>query len=49
MNEDGTLNAKSVLFDGKDRFEARKEIVRLFKEDGAFVKQENLRKQSGFQ
>lgn len=48
MNEDGTLNAKSVLFDGKDRFEARKEIIRLFKEDGAFVKQENLKNKVGF-
>lgn len=48
MNEDGTLNAQSVLFDGKDRFEARKEIIRLFKEDGSFLKQENLKNKVGF-
>ena len=48
MNEDGTLNALSVLFEGKDRFEVRKEIVRLFKENGAFVKQENLKNKVGF-
>lgn len=48
MNEDGTLNALSVLFDGKDRFEARKEIIRLYKESGAFVKQENLKNKVGF-
>ena len=48
MNEDGTLNAKSILFDGKDRFEVRKEIIRLFKEDGSFVKQENLKNKVGF-
>lgn len=48
MNEDGTLNTKSVLFEGKDRFEARKDIIRLFKEDGAFVKQENLKNKVGF-
>jgi valyl-tRNA synthetase len=48
MNEDGTLNALSVLFEGKDRFEVRKEIIRLFKEDGSFVKQENLKNKVGF-
>lgn len=48
MNEDGTLNALSVLFECKDRFEVRKEIIRLFKEDGSFVKQENLKNKVGF-
>ena len=48
MNEDGTLNEKSVLFNGKERFEVRKEIVRLFKEEGSFIKQENLKNKVGF-
>lgn len=48
MNEDGTLNELSVLFNGKDRFEVRKEIIRLFKENGSFVKQENLKNKVGF-
>lgn len=48
MNDDGTLNAQSLLFEGKDRFEARKEIIRLYKESGAFVKQENLKNKVGF-
>ena len=48
MNDDGTLNAQSLLFEGKDRFEARKEIIRLYKECGAFVKQENLKNKVGF-
>lgn len=48
MNEDGTLNADSLLFEGKDRFEVRKEIVRMFKESGHFVKQENLKNKVGF-
>lgn len=48
MNDDGTLNAQSLLFEGKDRFEARKEIIRLYKECAAFVKQENLKNKVGF-
>lgn len=48
MNDDGTLNSQSLLFEGKDRFEARKEIIRLYKECGAFVKQENLKNKVGF-
>lgn len=48
MNEDGTLNELSVLFNGKDRFEARKDIIRMFKESGDFIKQENLKNKVGF-
>lgn len=48
MNDDGTLNEKSILFQGLDRFEARKEIIKQFKESGNFLKQENLRNKVGF-
>ena len=48
MHEDGTLNADSILFEGKDRFEARKEIVRMFRESGHLIKQENLKNKVGF-
>jgi valyl-tRNA synthetase len=48
MHEDGTLNADSILFEGKDRFDARKEMVRLFKESGHLIKQENLKNKIGF-
>ena len=48
FNEDGTLNKNAVLLIGKDRFEARKEIVLLLKEKGILEKTEQLNNKVGF-
>ena len=48
LNEDGTLSAEAQLLVGKDRFEARKEIVVLLEQAGHVVKIEDYVHQVGF-
>lgn len=48
LNEDGTLSADAVLHVGKDRFEARKDIVDELKAAGHVVKIEEYVHQVGF-
>ena len=48
LNEDGTLSADAVLHVGKDRFEARKDIVEELKAAGHVVKIEEYVHQVGF-
>jgi valyl-tRNA synthetase len=43
MNKDGTLNANAGPFEGQDRFEARKGVVRRLEEDGVLVKVEDYK------
>lgn len=42
FNDDGTLNQNGLHYQGKDRFEARKEIIKELQEKGALVKVEPL-------
>ena len=37
MNEDGTMNEKSGKYNGMDRFECRKELVKDLQEAGVLV------------
>jgi valyl-tRNA synthetase len=48
LNEDGTLSNEAQLLIGKDRFEARKEIVVLLEQAGHVVKIEDYVHQVGF-
>ena len=48
LNEDGTLSNDAVLHVGKDRFEARKDIVEELKAAGHVVKIEEYTHQVGF-
>ena len=48
LNEDGTLSSDAQLLIGKDRFEARKEIVELLKQEGHVDKIEDYTHQVGF-
>ncbi|MEY3348361.1 MAG: hypothetical protein RLY46_400 [Bacteroidota bacterium] len=48
LNEDGTLNAEAQLLVGKDRFEARKEIVEMLQQNGHIDKIEEYVHQVGF-
>ena len=48
LNEDGTMNAEAQLLVGKDRFEARKEIVEMLQEKGHVDKIEEYTHQVGF-
>jgi valyl-tRNA synthetase len=48
LNEDGTLSNEAQLLVGKDRFEARKEIVTLLQEAGHVVKIDEYVHQVGF-
>lgn len=48
LNEDGTLSSDAQLLIGKDRFEARKEIIQLLQEAGHVVKIEDYIHQVGF-
>lgn len=38
MNEDGTMNAKAGIYEGMDRFECRKQIVKDLQEQGVLFK-----------
>lgn len=42
MNEDGTMNELCKEFNGLDRFECREKLLEKYKEDGAFVKAEEI-------
>ena len=48
LNEDGTLSQDAKLLVGKDRFDARKEIVELLQKDGHIDKIEEYIHQVGF-
>jgi valyl-tRNA synthetase len=48
LNEDGTLSVEAILHVGKDRFEARKDIVEELKAAGHVVKIEEYIHQVGF-
>ena len=48
LNEDGTLSSDAQLLIGKDRFEARKEIIQLLQDAGQVVKIEDYIHQVGF-
>ena len=48
LNDDGTMSEAAQLLVGKDRFEARKEIVALLKEAGHVEKIEEYTHQVGF-
>lgn len=41
LNEDGTLNEKCLHYNGKDRFQVKKEIIKELKEIGSLIKEEN--------
>ena len=41
MNEDGTMNAKAGKYNGMDRFECRKQIVKDLQEQGVLFKIED--------
>jgi valyl-tRNA synthetase len=43
MNKDGTLNENAGPFQGQDRFEARKNVVKRLEEDGVLVKVEEYK------
>jgi len=47
LNEDGTLNEKSQILVGEDRFVARKKIIRLLEESGNLVKSEEYKSNVG--
>ncbi len=40
MNKDGTLNENSGIFEGQDRYVARKNVVKKLEEDGFLIKTE---------
>lgn len=48
LTEDGKLSEAAQVCVGMDRFEARKEIVKLLKEQGALVKDEDYTTRLGF-
>ncbi|HLO58057.1 MAG TPA: valine--tRNA ligase [Bacteroidales bacterium] len=48
FNEDGTLNAKAVLFTGVDRFKARELAVSKLESDGLLVKTEEYVNKVGY-
>jgi valyl-tRNA synthetase len=48
LNDDGTLNAKSILFVGKDRFAVRKEIAKDLEAAGQLAKVEDYKSNVGF-
>jgi len=43
MNKDGTLNQNAGEFQGQDRFDARKNVVKRLEEDGVLVKIEDYK------
>lgn len=48
LTEDGKLSAAAQVCVGMDRFEARKEVVKLLKEQGLLVKEEDYTTRLGF-
>ncbi len=42
MNDDGTMNENAGEYEGLDRFEARKKIVKAFDKIGQFIKKEDI-------
>lgn len=43
MNKDGSMNENAGIFEGLDRFEARREVVKFLQEEGALVKIEDYK------
>lgn len=48
MNDDGTFNENSILYNGKDRFAVRKEIVKTLEESGYLAKVEDIKNNIGY-
>ncbi|NID11409.1 valine--tRNA ligase [Fibrivirga algicola] len=48
LNDNGTLNEKAQILVGKDRFVARKEVLKLLEESGNLVKTEEYKSNVGF-
>jgi valyl-tRNA synthetase len=48
LNEDGTLNANARVCVGIDRFEARKKVVELLRQEGLLQKEEEYQTRLGF-
>src|SRR5689334_20883606 len=48
LSEDGTLNAAAQVCVGMDRFEARKKVVELLREQGLLAKEEDYTTRLGF-
>jgi valyl-tRNA synthetase len=48
LNEDGTLNEAAQVCVGMDRFEARKKVVEMLREQGLLVKEEDYTTRLGF-
>ncbi len=42
MNEDGTMNELCGIYNGLDRFECREKLLEQFKDEGSFVKAEEI-------
>ncbi|MCS6822846.1 MAG: valine--tRNA ligase, partial [Cytophagaceae bacterium] len=48
MNEDGTFNSHSLIYEGKDRFEVRKDIVKRLEQCGHLIKVEEINNSVGY-
>jgi valyl-tRNA synthetase len=48
LNEDGTLNANARVCVGMDRFEARRKVIELLREEGLLLKEEEYQTRLGF-
>lgn len=48
LNEDGTLSEAAGIFVGMDRFDARKKVVALLKEEGLLIKEEEYTSRLGY-
>jgi valyl-tRNA synthetase len=48
LNDDGTLNANARVCVGMDRFEARKKVIGMLREEGLLLKEEEYQTRLGF-
>jgi valyl-tRNA synthetase len=48
LNDDGTLNANARVCVGMDRFEARKKVIEMLREQGLLLKEEEYQTRLGF-
>jgi valyl-tRNA synthetase len=48
LSEDGTLNANARVCVGMDRFEARKKVIEMLREEGLLLKEEEYQTRLGF-
>ncbi|MCL2856011.1 MAG: valine--tRNA ligase [Defluviitaleaceae bacterium] len=47
MNDDGTINENGGCYEGMDRYDARKRIIKEFTENGLFIKKEEINNSVG--